>query len=277
MGGEDGSDINMAFATKGNSETGLPLVKVSDDGCGGLASDILEKVQETNKQIDELKKTHVAEEPGDEITKDNGLVCLVVIWGTGNAGKVPQITLPLIKTRIHRASVKEQHMRISLDKPATVESLYALRLHGLEGRSKVAICGVLRLNLHRGGLVGEGTDEAVSVAKLGNSDGDFGLDDRVDAADLVGDFPCTFEQQRMLHASLPVVAHVGSSTAQLLQDPDSRDNHQDPSTFYSDKTYFLGCTWSVSGAHAIIGRHQKILPKIEHPSGKDDSVCQWST
>lgn len=193
MGGEDGSDINMAFATKGNSETGLPLVKVSDDGCGGLASDILEKVQETNKQIDELEKTHVAEEPGDEITKDNGLVCLVVIWGTGNAGKVPQITLPLIKTRIHRASVKEQHMRISLDKPATVESLYALRLHGLEGRSKVAICGVLRLNLHRGGLVGEGTDEAVSVAKLGNSDGDFGLDDRVDAADLVGDFPCTFK------------------------------------------------------------------------------------
>ena len=221
MGGEDGSDINMAFATKRNSETGLPLVKVSDDGCGGLASDILEKAQETNKQIDELKKTHVAEEPGDEITKDNSLVCLVVIWGTGNAGKVPQITLPLIKTRIHRASVEEQHMRISLDKPATVESLYALRLHGLEGRSKVAICRVLRLNLHRGGLVGEGTDEAVSVAKLGNSDGDFGLDDRVDAADLVGDFPCTFKQQRMLHASFPVVAHVGSSTAQLFQDPDN--------------------------------------------------------
>jgi len=123
VGSEDGSDVDMTFTTEGDSEASLPLVKVGDDGCSSLASDILREMYSENKLIKESAKTHVAEEPGDEITKDNSLVCLVVIWGTWNASKVPEIALPLIKTRIHRAGIEKQHVRISLYKPATIESL----------------------------------------------------------------------------------------------------------------------------------------------------------
>jgi len=126
VGSEDGSDVDMTFTTEGDSEASLPLMKVGDNGCGCLASDVLREVCSGNRLIKESTKTHVAEEPGDEITKDNGLVCLVVIWGTGNASKVPEIALPLIKTRIHRAGIEKQHMRISLNKPATIESLDTL-------------------------------------------------------------------------------------------------------------------------------------------------------
>lgn len=211
MGSEDGSDVDMTFTTEGDSEASLPLVKVGDDGCGGLASDVLRKVCSGNRLIKESAKTHVAKEPGDEITKDNGLVCLVVIWRTGNASKVPEVALPLIETRIHGAGIEKQHMRTSLNKPATIKNFDALRLHRLEGCSKVNVCRVLRLDLHRGRLVGERADEAVSVAKLRDSDRDFGLDDRVDAADLVSNLPGTLEHLWVLHIALPVVAHVSTS------------------------------------------------------------------
>jgi len=61
------------------------------------------------------------------------------------------------------------------------------------------VCRVLRLDLHRGSFVGKRTDEAVSVAKLRDSDRDFGLDNGVDATDFVSNLPGTLEHLRVLH------------------------------------------------------------------------------
>ena len=72
----------------------------------------------------------------------------------------------------------------------------------------------------------------------------------------------------MLHASFPVVAHVGSSTAQLFQDP---DNMAIRTPVHSIPTKHI--FWGARGL-CQTSDNQKILPKIEHPSGKDDSVCQ---
>lgn len=57
-------------------------------------------------------------------------------------------------------------MGVALDEPTAIEGLYTLRSHGIEGGSKVLICRLLWLDFHGGGLVGEGADEAVSVAEL---------------------------------------------------------------------------------------------------------------
>jgi len=81
----------------------------------------------------------------------------------------------------------------------------------MEGCSKMNVCRVLRLDLHRGSFVGKRTDEAVSVAKLRDSDRDFGLDNGVDATDFVSNLPGTLEHLRVLHIASPVIAHVSTS------------------------------------------------------------------
>ena len=68
------------------------------------------------------------------------------------------------------------------------------QLH-VDGVGDVGVGGHLGLDLHGGGLVGEGADKAVSVAKLGDGDGDLCLDDGVDTANFVRDLPCAFEEK----------------------------------------------------------------------------------
>lgn len=53
----------------------------------------------------------------------------------------------------------------------------------------------LLLNLHRGCLVAERTDEAVAVTILGHGDWYLGLDNGVDAPDLVCDLPRALEEE----------------------------------------------------------------------------------
>lgn len=43
MGGEDGCDVDVSLATKGDGESGLPFVEVGDDGNIELAGDVLEE------------------------------------------------------------------------------------------------------------------------------------------------------------------------------------------------------------------------------------------
>lgn len=111
-----------------------------------------------------------------------------------NSSQVPQITLPLVKAVILTAGVEEEDVGITVDQPATVKALDALDAHRVEGGSDVGIGWLLRLHFHGSGLVREGTDEGIPVAKLGDGDGDLGLDDGVDATDLVGDLPCALEE-----------------------------------------------------------------------------------
>ena len=78
-------------------------------------------------------RSHLAQEPSNEISKDDGLVRLMIIWSGGNAGKVPEVTLPLVETGILAARVEEEDVGVALDEPATVEDLDACGAHGVEG------------------------------------------------------------------------------------------------------------------------------------------------
>lgn len=109
---------------------------------------------------------------------------MVVGWG-GDTREVPEIALPLVEARVLAAGIEEQHVRCTLNQPASVEDLDPGGAHAIEGRGEVGVLGLLGLDLHGGGLVGEGADEGVAVAILGDSDRYFRLDDGVDAADLV--------------------------------------------------------------------------------------------
>ena len=109
---------------------------------------------------------------------------MIVRW-RWDAREVPEIALPLVEVVVGAAGIEEEDAGGALDEPAAVETLDAAGAHGLEGEGDggVVLGRVLGLDLHGGGLVGEGPDEAVAVAVFGDGDGDFGLDDGVDAAD----------------------------------------------------------------------------------------------
>ena len=78
----------------------------------------------------------------------------------------------------------------------------------------MGIGGLLCLDLHRGGLVGEGPDEGIPVAKLGDGDGDLCLDDGVDAADFVCDLPCTLEEDGVVNVP-SFVGHEGKRAGEM--------------------------------------------------------------
>jgi hypothetical protein len=65
-------------------------------------------------------------------------------------------------------------------------------------------------NLHRGCLVGQGSNEGVPVPKLLACHGSLGFDDGVDSSDLVCDLPRALEQQGIVDGSsrVVVVRHV---------------------------------------------------------------------
>ena len=113
----------------------------------------------------EGEKTYFAKEPGNDVTKDDSLVRLVVVGRGGDACEVPEIGLPLVEAGVLAAGIEED-VGGALDEPATVENLDTCGAHPLEGCGKMGVCGLLGLNLHGGGLVGEGADEGVAVASL---------------------------------------------------------------------------------------------------------------
>jgi hypothetical protein len=80
---KDGGDVNVMFVTKGNGKISLPFMKMHHDRKLKLSRNVLEKVirQQTWPQSGR-DDTNIAEEPRDEITKDDGFICFVVIWGT---------------------------------------------------------------------------------------------------------------------------------------------------------------------------------------------------
>jgi len=151
---------------------------------------------------EERDRTDITEEPGDEIAENDGFVCFVVIRGGRDACQIPEVALPFVKARIGTAGVEEEDAGVALDEPATKENLDALGAHGLYGGTEMVVCGLLCLDLHGGSLVGEGTDETVSVAELLDGDGDLCLYDGVYAADLVCDLPSAFEEDGIADVAL---------------------------------------------------------------------------
>jgi hypothetical protein len=141
-----------------------------------------------------VREAHLAKEPCDDIAENNTLVSLVVAGRCWDPSQVPEVAFPLVKAVILAAGIEEEDVWITVDQPATVEAFNALHAHRIEGTGDVGIGWLLRLHLHGGGFVREWADEGIPVAKLGDGDGDLGLDDGVDTADLVCDLPCALEK-----------------------------------------------------------------------------------
>lgn len=110
--------------------------------------------------------THLSEEPSYDVTKDDGLVGLMVVWWGGDTCEVPEVGLPLVETRVLAAGVEEEDVWSALDEPTTVKDLDSCCAHAVEGGSEVGVSRLLSLDLHGGGLVGERTDEGIAVAIL---------------------------------------------------------------------------------------------------------------
>jgi len=70
-----------------------------------------------------LSSSKLAEEPSYDITKDDGLVGLVIVWRGRNPSKVPKISLPLVHPVVAASGVKEENERCALDEPSTVINL----------------------------------------------------------------------------------------------------------------------------------------------------------
>ena len=95
-------------------------------------------------------RTYLAEEPSDEIAKDNGVIGLVVVVGGGNGGNVPQVRLPLVLVVAGRFEVKQKHARGTLDEPSPVDDVDAAVLHRLDSRGELRVGGLDLLHLHCG-------------------------------------------------------------------------------------------------------------------------------
>lgn len=100
------------------------------------------------------------------------------------------------------AGVEQEHAGRTLDQPAAVQTLDAFGAHAVQCGCEHGIGGLLRLDLHGGGFVHQRADEGVSITILCDGDGDLGFYDGVDASDLVGDLPSTFEEKMVLHVAL---------------------------------------------------------------------------
>jgi len=93
-------------------------------------------------------------------------------------------------------------VRVALDKPAAVENLYALGTHRIKGSREVLVGGLLCFDFHGGGLVGQRPNETVSIAILGDSHWDLGLDDGIDTSNLVGNLPGALEEEGVVYVAL---------------------------------------------------------------------------
>ena len=94
-------------------------------------------------------RTYLAEEPSDEIAKDNGVIGLVIVVRGWDGGNVPQVRLPLVLVVAGRFEVKQKDPRSTLDEPSPVHNVDAAILHGLDSGGKLRVGGLDLLNLHR--------------------------------------------------------------------------------------------------------------------------------
>lgn len=152
-------------------------------------------------------RTYLAEEPSNEIAKDNSVIGLVVVVGGRDGGNVPQVRLPLVLVVGGRFEVKQQDARSTLNKPSSVDNVDASIFHGLDGGGKLRVGGLNLLNLHRSlqfresaewprlwepgegvrahGLLVEGPDQSVAISIFGRRHRGFGLEHGVDSTDCV--------------------------------------------------------------------------------------------
>ena len=90
-------------------------------------------------------KTHVSEEPCDDVTEDDRLVGLMIVGWSGDSRKVPEVAFPLVNLVVHAARVEQQHPGVPFDQPATVETLDTMCAHRGDRPSESVVGGGPRL------------------------------------------------------------------------------------------------------------------------------------
>lgn len=88
VSGKDSGDVDVSLSAQRDGQTGLPLVEVSDNSLGEVLRDVCPK------------------EPCDEVAEDNGLVGLVVVWWSRDAGKIPEVAFPFVEAVVFAARVE---------------------------------------------------------------------------------------------------------------------------------------------------------------------------
>ena len=95
----------------------------------------------------------LAEEPCDDVSKNDTLVRFVIAGGCWNPCQVPEIAFPFVQAMILATGIEEKNVGIAVDKPAAVEALDALHTHRFEGASDVGVGWLLCFHLHGSGFV----------------------------------------------------------------------------------------------------------------------------
>jgi hypothetical protein len=94
--------------------------------------------------------THLAKEPRNEVSKDNGFVGLGITGRRRDASSGPQVALPLIEPSVARAGIEEEYTGRAVNQPASVECLDTAILHRLDGGYQSRVLGFYGLHLDGG-------------------------------------------------------------------------------------------------------------------------------
>lgn len=136
MSSEDGRDIDASFLRKRQGDARQPFVEVSDDGFRFLVAYVL-RLSALYRSCCSPVGTYLSKEPGDEVSKDDCLVCLVVTGRRRNGGEIPQIRFPLIQVSIRGLGVDQDDPWSSFNQPAPVKYTDTAISHGLDGSGQL--------------------------------------------------------------------------------------------------------------------------------------------
>lgn len=141
MGGEDCGDVDSSLLAKREGHTCKPLMELCDNCTLLFVVDVLIFGSAFDLIWNQVLRTNLAEEPGNQISKDNGLVSLVVVSGRWDAGSGPQISLPFVEFVVSTACIEEQDTWSAVDEPSAVKRLDASLIHRLDCRNESWITG----------------------------------------------------------------------------------------------------------------------------------------
>ena len=149
MRSKDGGDIDAALLAERYRNTCQPLVELDNNGSLLLVVDILADSQQIYIDVHRLP-SYLAQEPCNEVSKDDGLVSLRIARRRGNTGGRPEVALPLVKPPVAGTGVEEKHTWGAVNQPASVQHLDAALVHGLDGSDQSRVLGLNWLYLNSG-------------------------------------------------------------------------------------------------------------------------------
>lgn len=72
------------------------------------------------EEMKEFLGSYLSEEPCDQVSKYDSLICLVVVSWRRNAGSRPEISLPLVELVVSATSIEQKDSGSTINQPSTV-------------------------------------------------------------------------------------------------------------------------------------------------------------